>query len=104
MIGLTWNSQDDRRQVRLKASLTDDWSDRDESSGELFKPDGHAVVDLFVTQKLGARTTLRAGVHNLADRTYWNWSDVRGLAPDDPLIPYLSQAGRGVSVSLNMNW
>ena len=104
VIGLTWNSQDDRRQLRLKASLTDDWSDRDETSGELFKPDGHAVFDLYFTQKLGAHTTLRAGVHNLADRTYWNWSDVRGLAPDDPLIPYLSQAGRGVSVSLNMNW
>ena len=104
VVGFTWSSHDDRRQLRLKASLTDDWSDRDESSGDLFKPAGHAIFDFYFTQKVGARTTMRAGVHNLTDRTYWNWSDVRGLAPDDPLIPYLSQAGRGVSVSLNMNW
>ena len=104
VLGVTWNAQNDRRQLRLKATLTDDWSDRDETSGDLFKPPGHAVFDLYLTQRLGARTTLRAGLHNLADRTYWNWSDVRGLSPDDPLIPYLAQAGRGVSVSLNMNW
>ena len=104
VLGVTWNAADDRRQLRLKTTLTDDWSNRDETSGELFKPPGHAVFDLYFSQRLGERTTLRAGLHNLTDRTYWNWSDVRGLSPDDPLLPYLSQAGRGASVSLNMNW
>ena len=104
VLGITWNAQDDRQQVRLKATLTDAWSDRDESAGELFKPPGHAVFDLYLTQRYGERTTMRVGLHNLTDRTYWNWSDVRGLSPDDPLIPYLSQAGRGASISLNMNW
>jgi hemoglobin/transferrin/lactoferrin receptor protein len=104
VIGLAWNSADSRRQLRLKTTLTDDWSDRDESAGELFKPDGHAILDLFFTQKVGERTTLRAGLHNLTDRTFWNWSDVRGLAADDPLLPYLAQAGTSASISLNMNW
>jgi len=104
VIGMFWNSQNDRRQLRLKTTLTDGWSDLNETSGELFKPAGHAVVDLFLTQQLGERTTLRAGLHNLTDRTYWNWSDVRGLSPNDPILPYLAQAGRSVSVSLNVNW
>jgi hemoglobin/transferrin/lactoferrin receptor protein len=47
---------------------------------------------------------VRAGLHNLTDRTYWNWSDVRGLNPEDPILPYLAQAGRSASVSLNVVW
>ena len=55
-------------------------------------------------QRLGRRATMRAGLHNLTDKTYWNWSDVRGLSPDDPMLPYLAQAGRSASVSLNVTW
>lgn len=103
VLGASWYSSDERRQIRLKTILTDDWSDRDEASGDLFKPAGHAVFDLYLTQKLGARTTIRAGLHNLTDRIYWRWSDIGGLSPDDPILPYLAQAGRSVSISLNMN-
>jgi hemoglobin/transferrin/lactoferrin receptor protein len=104
VLGLSWHSQDDSRKIRLKSTFTDSWNARDETSGELFKPEGHAVFDLFLTQRLGARTTLRAGLHNLTDRTYWNWSDVRGLSPNDPILPYLAQAGRSASLSLNVSW
>jgi hemoglobin/transferrin/lactoferrin receptor protein len=104
VLGLVWTSDDERRQLRLKTTLTDEWSERDESAGDLFKPDGYVVFDLFLTQRLGARSTLRAGIHNLTDTTYWNWADVRGLGPDDPLLPYLAQAGRSASISINLNW
>jgi hemoglobin/transferrin/lactoferrin receptor protein len=104
VIGLFWSSTGGNSELRLKTTLTDGWDDRDETSGELFKPAGHTVFDLFYTQQLGAQTRLRAGLHNLTDRTYWNWSDIRGLSPDDPILPYLAQSGRSVSVSLNVNW
>ncbi len=104
VLGASWFSQNERTQIRLKAILTDAWSDRDEAGGELFKPPGHAIFDLYLTQRLGERTTIRAGLHNLTDRTYWNWSDVGGLSPDDPILPHLAQAGRSVSISLNINW
>jgi hemoglobin/transferrin/lactoferrin receptor protein len=104
VLGVSWRSNDERSQLVLRGKLTDDWSDLDETSGELFKPDGYAVFDIFLTQQLGARTVVRAGLHNLADRTYWNWSDVRGLSPGDPVLPYLAQAGRSASVSLNVTW
>lgn len=104
VLGVSWFTQSDRTVVKLKATFTAAWDNRDETSGELFKPDGHAVFDLFMTQKLGEFATLRAGLHNLTDRTYWNWSDVRGLSPDDPVIPYLAQAGRSASLSLNVRW
>lgn len=104
VIGFGWLSANERRQLRLKGRFTDAYDRLDESAGPLFKPAGHAVVDLYVTQKIGGNAVVRAGVQNLFDRTYWNWSDVRGLAPDDPAIPYLAQAGRTASVSLQLVW
>jgi hemoglobin/transferrin/lactoferrin receptor protein len=104
VVGATWSSSKADRRIRLQATFTDGWDDRDESRGELFKPAGHAVFDLFYTQRLGDRTTFRAGLLNLTDKTYWNWSDVRGLSPTDPVMPYLAQPGRNVSVSFNFNW
>ncbi len=104
VIGASFNAPDANRQLRLQTTLTEAWDDRDESRGELFKPAGHAVFDLYFTQQLGDRITLRAGLLNLTDRVYWNWSDVRGLSPGDPVVPYLAQPGRSLSLSVNMNW
>ncbi len=102
--GLSWFSHDESRQLRLKGTFTDAFDRRDQSSGEVFKPAGHAVFDVFVTQRLGNSAVLRAGLHNLTDRTYWNWSDVRGVKPNDSILPFLAQAGRSASVSLNVAW
>ena len=104
MLGFSWSSADEARQVHLKSTFTDAYDHVDESASEQFQPAGHAVFDLYVTQALGSNTVIRAGLHNLTDRTYWTWSDVRGLAPDDPILPYLAQAGRTASVSLNLVW
>lgn len=104
VVGASWYAPDARRSLRLQSTLTAAWDDRDETSGELFKPAGQAVFDLYYTQKLGDRSTFRAGLLNLTDRVYWNWSDVRGLDPADPVIPYLAQPGRNLSVSVNLNW
>ncbi len=104
VVGLAWSSAFSDRGIRLQSTLTESWNDRDETGGELFKPAGHAVFDLYYMQKLGERTTFRAGLMNLTDRKYWNWSDIRGLAPTDPVIPYLAQPGRSASVSVNFSW
>jgi len=104
VFGVTWSGANADRQIRLQGTFTDGWGDRDESGGDLFKPAGHAVFDLFYSQKLGQYTSFRAGLLNLTDKTYWNWSEVRGLSPTDPVIPYLARPGRSVSVSLNYNW
>lgn len=104
VLGFSWYSADESRQVRLKGTFTDAFDRRDESIAEVFKPAGHAVFDLYLTQALGARAAVRVGLQNLTDRTYWNWSDVRGLSPNDPILPYLAQAGRSASFSLNVVW
>ncbi len=104
VMSLSWFSPDESRQLRLKGTFTDAYDRRDESGGEVFKPAGHATFDLFLNQRFGERTVVRVGLHNLTDRTYWNWSDVRGVSPNDPILPFLSQAGRSGSVSLNVAW
>jgi hemoglobin/transferrin/lactoferrin receptor protein len=104
VLGFSWFSPNEKQQIRLKGIFTDAYDRRDESGGEVFKPAGYAIFDLYLTQRIGNHAIVRAGLHNLTDRTYWNWSDVRGLTPDDPLIPFLAQAGRSASLSLNVIW
>lgn len=104
VLGFDWAPTDARWHVRLLATATAAWNDLDESRGDLFQPDGYVAFDLFVTRSLSARTRLRAAVTNLGDREYWAWSEVRGLSPDDPMIPYLARPGRSVSLALDMNW
>ena len=102
--GVRWSDFDGKRSARLQGTFTEKWSRRDESSGELFQPPGNAVFDFYFSQKLGERMTVRLGLLNLTDKTYWRWTDVRGLSPTDETIPYLAQSGRSISISLNMNW
>ena len=104
VLGATWRSASERTEVRVLLTATDDWSRRDETAGELFQPPGHAVLDLFVARAFGERLTLRAGIGNLADRTYWRWSEVRGLASNDPLLATLAEAGRNYSIGLQWDW
>lgn len=48
VFGVSWNAANADRQVRLQSTLTDSWDDRDESSGELFKPPGHAIFPILL--------------------------------------------------------
>ena len=102
--GVGWLSPRERWNLSLRGTFTDSWSERDESSGDLFQPPGYAVFDLYVAWRPISNVTLRGGVLNLTNRTYWSWTDVRGLSPDDPAIPYLSRPGRSYSLGLDMNW
>lgn len=43
---------------------------------------------------------INAAVHNLTNRKYWRWGDVRGLSANLPTIDAYSQPGRTYSLSL----
>ena len=104
VIGLEWRSLSGNSRLRLSMRVAGAWTERDETAGELYEPPGYAVMDLFATQRFGRAFVVHAGLFNLTDRVYWQWSDVRGLGPDDPLLPYLAQAGRSAGVSVNFEW
>ncbi|HEX5787544.1 MAG TPA: TonB-dependent receptor, partial [Woeseiaceae bacterium] len=104
VLGFNWTSPDGRRQLRLATTLTDAWTDRDDSAGDLFEPPGYALFDLLFSQALGERSVLRAGLMNLTDRTWWQWTTVGGLPPADPLLPALAQPGRNLSIGIEWHW
>ena len=104
MLGATWRSASERTELRALLTATDDWSRRDETAGDLFQPPGHAILDLFLARSLSDRLTLRASIGNVTDRTYWRWSEVRGLTPDDVLLPTLAESGRNYSIGLQWDW
>lgn len=104
VLGLSWYAADGRRELQLRTTLTDDWSGHDATGDSLFEPSGYVLFDFYLMQQLVRNTSLRIGLHNLANRTYWHWADVRGLSPDDPMLPYLARAGRSASLSVNINW
>lgn len=69
-----------------------------------FVPPDFTIVDVTAFYRLGDRATLRAGVFNLTDETYWWWGDVRGLSSAAVSRDAYTQPGRNVSVSLSYDF
>jgi hemoglobin/transferrin/lactoferrin receptor protein len=72
----------------------------DRSRGDLYRTDGYATLDWLANVSFSPRLRLNLGLFNLTDTRYIEWSDVRGRAAGDPLIPYYTRAGFTASASL----
>lgn len=70
----------------------------DASAGTLFATPAYTVADLTGHVAVGRHATLTAGVFNLFDRTYWLWSDVRGVPNPGASIDRYTQPGRNFAV------
>ena len=104
VLGVDWRDPDGRWTARLRSTMTAGWTRRDSTAGPLFEPSGHAVFDLYGERRLGHNLAVRVGIMNLTDRTYWSWTNVRGLSPEDAALPYLSQPGRNFTVAVEGRW
>jgi hemoglobin/transferrin/lactoferrin receptor protein len=67
---------------------------------DLFTPPAFTIVDVTAYVNITDWATLRAGVFNLFDETYWWWSDVRGVAWNSATLDAYTQPGRNFSASL----
>ncbi len=103
-VAVGWEAPDRRRSARLQLTATAAWDERDDSGGAAFEPPGYALLDIFLTQRIGERLTLAAALRNATDRTWWHWSAVRALAPGDPLLDYVAQPGRNAALSVRLDW
>ncbi|MFO6420882.1 TonB-dependent hemoglobin/transferrin/lactoferrin family receptor [Hylemonella sp. W303a] len=90
--------------VRLDAthSAAKDKSDVDSSTQ--FLPDAYTVYDLSGQWRIRKDLRLTAGVYNLTDEKYWNWSDVQGLAASSAVLDAYTQPGRSVRVSMSADF
>jgi hemoglobin/transferrin/lactoferrin receptor protein len=101
--GLDYRPKNGIWQTGLAVTWADSRSAID-SQGTQFLPRSHAVVDLRGEVRLGRHLKLNAGLYNLTDEKYWEWSDVRGRPAGDPAIDRYSRPGRSVSASLKMEF
>ena len=74
-----------------------DEADIDDSAPR-FSTAGYVIVDLLAHYQVAPSLRLNAGVFNVTDRTYIQWSDTAGIGGDD--VNRFTQPGTNVSVTL----
>ncbi|GIK50577.1 MAG: TonB-dependent receptor [Alphaproteobacteria bacterium] len=66
-----------------------------------FRPDSFAILDLTAYWNVTDAATVRVGVFNATDETYWWWSDARGLSAASAVLDAYTQPGRNFSASIS---
>jgi hemoglobin/transferrin/lactoferrin receptor protein len=99
---LEWNDPSRVHRVRLSGLFARGQALAGTADDPGFRVPGYGVFDLAYAWQVNTRLSLRAGVFNLFDRTWWRWGALRDLSADDPLMPTLSAPGRSVSLSLRL--
>jgi hemoglobin/transferrin/lactoferrin receptor protein len=102
VLGLARDSADGRHRVELLGRFAQAKDDVDESRGALFKTPGYGALDLFWHYAPSELLRIDAGISNLGDRRYWQWSSVRGFAPDAREVDLATQSGRAYMVSVRI--
>jgi hemoglobin/transferrin/lactoferrin receptor protein len=77
-----------------------------DSTTTLFRVPGYAIFDLIGYWQISKNTRINAGIYNLGDKRYWDYSNARNLQPavarDRRDIELLTEPGRTAAVSLNV--
>jgi hemoglobin/transferrin/lactoferrin receptor protein len=99
VIGLQWRSENGDWETAVNGTFTARQDEIDETARDRFATPSYAILDLTAGWRINRRLSLRGGVFNLTDETYWRWSDVSELPVNDPMIPLLSQPGRNFTLT-----
>jgi hemoglobin/transferrin/lactoferrin receptor protein len=76
----------------------------DTSTGVVFPTPAYTTADLTGFVNLGRHVTLSAGIFNLFDRKYWQWSDVRGVLNPGAGVDRYTQPGRNGAIRLKVRF
>jgi hemoglobin/transferrin/lactoferrin receptor protein len=79
-------------------------SDACSQNNTCFSPPSSFVVDVRGGYRFNKHVSAYLGIHNLFDRKYWNWSDVRGITSDSKVLDAYTAPGRSVSVSMKVDF
>ena len=101
VLGLSWFSPGGDWDLAITGTFTSakGKSDIDQAEADRFATPGWTTIDLSAGWGPRDWVEVRAGIFNLADKTYWRWLDVANLEFDDPMIPLLSRPGRSYSIT-----
>ena len=99
---LGWHDASGRHELRLSGLFARGQALAGTPEEPGFRVPGYGVFDLGYAWQATERLSLRAGVFNLFDRTWWRWGAMRDLPAGDPLVPTLSAPGRSLSLSVRL--
>ena len=69
---------------------------------EAFRSPGYVTFDVLAGWRINESMNLRAGLFNITDREYWNWSSVRGRTAGSPGLDRFTQPG--FNAGLSFTW
>ena len=69
------------------------------AADDYFATPAYTVLNLGTSWKPLPKLTLNANLNNVFDKTYWNWSDVRGQLASSTVLDAFTAPGRHVQVS-----
>jgi hemoglobin/transferrin/lactoferrin receptor protein len=76
----------------------------DATGTQAFLPPGYGVLDLLGQYHLSDKARIDIAVLNLADKRYWDWADVPGVAASSSLLDRYTRPGRGFRLALNYSF
>ena len=103
-LGLRYEAGSGRWGAEMAAVAVQGKDRIDHTTIEQFAPPGYLRMDAYAWAELRPGIRLNAGLLNLADRRYWDWSGVRGVEADDEAIGFYTRPGRSFGVSLALDW
>lgn len=101
VLALAYDAPSQRWGGRVVTTAVEAKRDVDDSRADLYETDGYVTLDLLAHVDFGRGMRLNAGIYNVGDASYIEWSDVRGRTSSDALIPYYTRPGRNASVTLH---
>ena len=109
LLGVEWLNSDESISVAVHANLVSGKSDIDDpnaavSEEALAVTAGYTTFDVIANYHVNNQLTVAAAVNNLTDKQYWLWSDVNGLAANEPLLATMAAPGINASLQLKYTW
>lgn len=104
VLGIAFEPQGGRWGVELAGTAVRRKSQVDQSTGPAFIPPGYFTLDLLAHADIGERLRINAGVFNLTDKKYWDWTDVRGRPAGDAVIERFTRSGLNASASATVRF
>ncbi len=109
LLGVEWLNSDASISIAVHANLVAAKSDIDDPNADdpvlaLASTAGYATFDVIANYHINEQLTIAGAINNLTDKQYWLWSDVNGLAQNDPLLTTMAAPGINASLQLKYAW
>ena len=104
VLGLRYESPTERFRFALAVTGAAPKRRVDPTRPDPLRIDGFVAADCTVGWRVNEAWRIDAGMFNLADASYLEWTDVRGRPAGDPMLDLYRRPGRNWAVSVTGGW